>query len=281
MKRLAQLNGMLLALLLLASTAFAYPVLGPNQNEIEFINFENVYHQVGGQWVARGPNDSLAIGDVFVGIIRAQTITNNGVPVWSADEVGAPGTLDTLTGYFINTVTGFDVPNNVIYLGASSVDPLNTGVFTAQDFTDGVVMKLFTDTQTAMNPTTVMGGIATATDGALWASLSLNGGYWWSDAAPQFGSSGPIGENWFGFNVVDGVLGGLQKINDPLETLYNLSVDIYGVSRINFNTVGGTTGAWLFASNDPATLATPEPATLLIMGSGLLGLYGARRRRKA
>lgn len=290
MRRFTQIYGMLLALLLVASTAFAEPVLGPGKNMIEFINWENVYYQnTQGQWTQRASADTIQEGDVFVGIIAAQRIkwlnNNTQTVVWNSDDVGP--TYDTLTGYFVNKVDSIDVEFDpitnslvpVIRLTYSLVDPF--GIFQAGDFANHVVMKLFSDDTDTIDLSSVNNGIATATNGDLWASLSIDNGYWWSNAEPSYGSQAgaDIGINYFGFNVVGGVLGGLVKINDPLEGLYDVAVDIYGHSRINRSE--DTSSPWLFESNDPATLATPEPATLLIMGSGLLGLYGVRRRRQS
>ena len=56
--------------------------------------------------------------------------------------------------------------------------------------------------------------------------------------------------------------------------------DIIGTSELTINqawTLGNT--PWIFQSNDPLDgLPVPEPASLILFGAGLLGLYATRKR---
>lgn len=264
--------------LLLASNAFAYPQLAAGLNNIEFINFETASGLVDGQ---------IAEGTILYGVIRAQAISDA-----NADVVWSSGSGDYLTGFFASKVTGVSdvtVVNGEIHatltFSALTADDLATlspqiqALFSSQDIADQVVMKLFTDTATPLtNAGTEAQSIASATDGSLWMNLSLDGGYWWSSAIinPDGLATGDtLATNWFGFNLADGgAITSLPDINDPLETRYDTDVDIYGNSKITKQPVG----PWSYESNDPATLATPEPGTFLILGAGLLGLAAFRRK---
>lgn len=54
-----------------------------------------------------------------------------------------------------------------------------------------------------------------------------------------------------------------------------------GVPQTTFNGTDYVTTQGVTALGANVALATPEPATLLIMGSGLLGMFAVRRRKKA
>lgn len=261
-----------------AAAAFAYPVLGPGKNHIEFINYENVMNL--------SENGQITTGTTFYGILRAQTIRNQGNPIWSSDPIADADGVDSLTGYFLTTVTAVndvpDSPFDQIILGPSASDPW--GILTADELAAGVALKMWADdgmAATALDATSVANGLSTATDGQEWLSLTMTDGYWWSSATVNpAGVNGLIGDSFFGLNYYDtfGTVTTNLKVNDAGESLFDLDVNVYGESTISTNT-DPATQQWAFASDDPAVLATPEPATLLITGAGLLGLAGMRRRR--
>ena len=55
--------------------------------------------------------------------------------------------------------------------------------------------------------------------------------------------------------------------------------DVFFQSQVNFNTNATANGAWQFLSQDPLLLFAPEPASLLLFGTGLLGLGFFRQKR--
>jgi hypothetical protein len=267
-----------LALLVMTvGSALAAPILGPNENFIEFINYENIISQEPGV---------VNVGDTFYGVLRAQGIRNDGEVIWAFDPMDEGDGIDSLTGYFVTTVVDIvDVPDSdfdQIILGAATSDP--NGILTDAELDAGVVLKMWSDDgddATALDATSVASGLSTATDGDEWLALTIEEGYWWSSAAVDYdGVVGLLGNSFFGLNVYDdyGNIGTILIINDPGEDLYDLDVNVYGESTIEMNTEAATQ-EWAFASDDPAVIATPEPATLLITGAGLLGLAGLRRRR--
>ncbi|EPR37252.1 PEP motif putative anchor domain protein [Desulfovibrio sp. X2] len=255
------------ALLLLAGSAFAYPILGSGTNLIEFKAWENVTNLA--------EDNTIQVGTIFYGVARAQAISNEGTVVWNSDDVGP--TYDTLTAYFVYEVVGIDTATNTLIFGVSSYDP--NGVLSAADLAAGVVLQWYADDGTTLDLSSVVDGVSTATDGTLWASMSITDGYWWSNASiDPTGLEGFIGTSYFGINLVDGALTGLVDVNDPIETLYDLDVSMYGQAKIYTNS-DEFPSVWAYVADDPAVIATPEPVSLILLGAGMLGLACTRGRR--
>ncbi len=195
--------------------AQAAPVFGPELNEMEFGNFENLYRPFTGpdnatcagclpfdanrdpagyRTVNAALPDNLAMGDVFAGIFQVGRITASGATpseTWSSDNVGP--SIDTLTGYFaqevkaVNFTSGNpgDDPydNNQtlldhIELGPSSADPfgiLNTA--------NNEMFALYRDmtgmdagTVFTNNSADIQDDVDNATDGTLWAIWGVDMG---------------------------------------------------------------------------------------------------------
>lgn len=253
-------------LLMFAPTiTYATPILGSGVNELFFNNVEN--------WVDNDTSGDISTGDLFYGILHVQDITVGGITIWNEDNV-APG-IDTLTGYFLTEVTGFDTYGHII-LGAASADP--NGVLTGTELAADVVMKTWTDSSTAFESNgTVVDDISKATDGNPWLTLTIGGGYWWTDGPATPPPPGQfVGTSWIGLNIYANYTGAaFLPINDPNESLYDLDVDLYAKSLIF-----SQSGDWAFQSNDPAVVVPPEPTSLLLLGMGMIGLAGVGIRRK-
>jgi len=286
MKKYLLLIAAFLLVLSMTNAAQAAPILASGENVIKFENYETLLNLDGSFATVGGVSiPTVTAGDLFAGIIRAQEIQlTNGTQVW--DDINPPSGLDNLTGYFLTEVGSVDTTKNLITLKPSTLSDPFSRITTAERGA-GVVMKLWADSSLSawesdgvppgIPGTGLADDISKATDGTLWSTLTMTGGYWWTDgpSVPPVTAGASVGTSWFGLNVLGG--SGWQLLNDPNEDLFNSSVHVYGSSAIKTT---GTHGEWMFASDDPAHLATPEPASMLLFGMGVLGLATSRLRRK-
>ena len=273
MKRKATLlmAGLAAAFTLGVSSASAAPIeLFTDQiSKLKFVNYENL----------RDVNQNAVIdaGDVFYGILNVEAITN----ISGSQDLSAQLVTKELTGFFQISVVGGAIP----FGGPGHVD---FGLL-AGDFID---LWVGTGATKNWDPTSISSGIVEATDGALWASITGNTGFGYEGINDTIISpfSISVNRNWADLDVNNTGYPILKEFyssaaGEPSAHTYGLGLhgdhftDVYFASRLFFNTDPNVPG-WQFRSEDPVYVhATPEPATFLLFGAGLVGLGLAARRR--
>lgn len=276
----------LLSLALTASLSFAAPVLSSGNSVIHFHGYENVLGRS-----IDSIADPILNGDIVYGVLKANDITN-------VNDVSVMQGTTQLTGFFIGvaqvadpqnpfvsftSLAAANTNNNLYSIGQDgAVNWTNTvlgdvmgDTFSAEELGANAVMKYFWEDLAEDGTTSAdMSQIGTYTDGNDWATMTLNwtDSYWYSMLAPD-GNQGVFGTNYFGFQAFGDAPWGTNLVNDPMEDRFNYDVALYGEAELSL------TDSEYFDIDiaDPAVVA-PEPSTFLIMGLGLLGLLGFRRR---
>lgn len=250
-----------------AQALIASPILAPGaSNQLSFNLAQNL--------VDVDSSGNASPGDILYGIFNVTRISANGSTIWNANNVPGPG-IDSLSGYYlfsIGTATPLPAPwAGAFSMGAASFDP--NGIFTATDLAAHTIVKLFTDTSTPFDSGgNVANSIAKATDGTLWASLGIDGGYW--DALAF--RTGLI-QAGGGLNIISnntGVQFGKQSNPScPSCALTNMIAD-------TISTDNGLTATWRYTGGNNASFAAlPEPSTLGLLVIAAFWLFTVRQRR--
>lgn len=257
-----------------AQYAAATPILATGAvNQLNFTLVQNV--------LDTDHSGTVSAGDLIYGIFNVTRIASGGSTLWNANNVPGPG-VDSLSGYYVAAVksaTALPAPwAAAVSMGAATSDP--NGVFSAADLAAHTVVKLFTDTGTPFDSSgSVASGIASATDGKLWAALGLDGGYW----DVLLFNNGAISAG-----------GGLNFTNNKTGISFSKQINPSCAScppvDFLFTTIATDNGPgqpWRFSGGNNASLSTvPEPPVSLLMMAGLLALAASQcgvrfsRRRK-
>lgn len=214
-------------------------------------------------------------------IAHADTVTVSATDAGIYSSSGFSSAINT--SYFVgrSSTTGNETRNFFVFdltaipLGTTSatLQILNpAGGFVGTDASNTVT---FYDVVTPV-ATLTAGSAAGATGQAIFADLGTGLSYGSLSVTPaDNGTLLSIQLNAAAIAAINAARGGLFAIGGALTTLSATGADgLFSGSGIGSN----TQAVRLIVSNDAPAAAIPEPTTMLLLGTGLAGMYARRRR---
>jgi hypothetical protein len=265
-------------LALSATGAFALGVPGTGSSDlvlvVENLTTQAVYASDTNISISSVLPTSELVASADTGTTLSSAISINAAPVVGSSTLqsflaatGPGGTPDSFgwivegAQYVGNLTTNASqkVPGNAIAITTSALGTGNNvlmtgaGLLTLEGFTSGV------------NTDVTAGGLQplqTATETTAASLSATAAGHYGFFSAPDLGTPGTA-QNLFGFT-------GGGTPTTPLQS--------YLLGSVALN---ATTGTLTFTGNGPGAPSVPLPAAVWLFGSGLMGLVGVSRRRKA
>jgi hypothetical protein len=292
----------------MSTAAFALPTLGTTYtNKFKYTDYQN--------WLGTGDtnadgrinnDESLYVGDPFEGIFTVTTISD--IPETPANVTWQPTSgVDELTGYFTDTVTGIAGLTSAGWVaGTATTDYMTLGnanpslysatmtiggnTYNVSDTkfrygleTDDVYEMYYQSGTTNWDPSLpISQAIANAKDGDLYLRvtdgdmLEFYSFFTYYEDDTQFRAWYNLTENYTGYPFEPDTWGGNHywPWDGTLHSAIMSDMFLEGSIYTTFTEV------WGYRSEDPVLgNPVPEPATMLLLGSGLIGLAGFGRRK--